>query len=183
MMISAAITLATALAGVPATTAPVAPATQEAAPATPSVGETVHDSAGAVIGTVEAVTPQAVVIKSGTLSIPVAPASVGKGANGWAMGITKAELEAAGQKAQAEAQAQLKAALVAGAEVKDRTGAAVIATVKAADDQFVTVTSAQGAREAKLPANAFGLTPNGIVIGMTADEFNAAVGGAAAPGK
>lgn len=177
MMISAAIALAAVPVGAPAATAPVAPAFQQAAPV-PSVGETVHDSTGAVIGTVETVTPQAIVIKSGTLSIPVAPASVGKGADGWVMGVTKAELEAAAQKAQAEAQAQLKAALVAGAEVKDRTGATVVATVKEADDEFVTLTSTQGAREAKLPANAFGLSPNGIVIGMTADEFNAAIGGA-----
>ncbi|MGK6319921.1 hypothetical protein [Sphingomonas sp. DT-204] len=173
------------LAGIAATPAALAAQTAPApaqAAAAPAVGETVYDSTGAVMGTVEAVSPQAVVINTGAVTVPVPPTSVGKDAKGWHMAMTKADLEAAGKQAQAQQQAQLKTALTPGAQVRASDGTTVIGTVKAADDQFVTLTSQAGGREVKLPIAGFGLGPSGVVVGMTAEQFNAAVGGAAPAG-
>jgi len=160
--------------------APAALAAQTAAPAqteSPKAGDTVYDSAGATMGTVDVVTPQAIVINTGTVKVPVPPTAIGKDAKGFHMAMTKADLEAAGQKAQADAQASVKAAMVAGAQVKDRDGTAVIGTIKATDPQYVTLTTSTG-KDVKLPANAFGMSAAGIVVGMTANEFNAAIAGA-----
>jgi preprotein translocase subunit YajC len=143
---------------------------------TPKAGDTIYDSTGATMGTVDVVTPQAVVINTGTIKVPVPPTAFGKNDKGFHMAMTKAELEAAGQKAQADAQAGIKAAMVAGAQVKDRTGAAVIGTIKETDDQFVTLTT-EGGKDVKLPLAAVGMTEAGMVVGMTADEFNAAIAG------
>lgn len=175
-LLAAGLMIAPAIAS--AQTAPAAPAAGQAA--APAVGDTVYDSTGATMGTVEAVTPQAVVINTGTAKVPVPPTSVGKDAKGWHMAMTKADLEAAAQQAQAAQQQQLKSALTPGAQVHASDGTTVIGTVKAADDQFVTLTSSSG-REVKLPIAGFGAGPNGVVVGMTAEQFNAAVGGAAAP--
>ena len=46
------------------------------------------------------------------------------------------------------------------------------------DAQYVTLTTAKGG-EAKLPLDGFSTGPKGLIIGMTADQFNAAIGAAA----
>ena len=58
-------------------------------------GATVHDKAGAVVGTVESATAEGAVISTGTVRVRVPIASLGLNARGLLIGMTKAELEAA----------------------------------------------------------------------------------------
>lgn len=182
---------ATTLAAVPlfligaaasAQTTPATPPAQPAAapaPATPTVGATVYGSAGSPVGTIESVSADAVVINTGTNRLALPPASIGTSEKGLAIGLTKEQLDAQAATAAASAATDLKSKLVAGAAVSARDGTTQLGKVKTADDQFVTVTTARG--DVRLPIAGFGLGPNGVILGMTANEFNTAVGGAGMP--
>lgn len=167
-----------------AQTAPAAPAPAPsgpaAAPAAPTPGATIYDSAGAVIGTVDQVTPQAVVVNVDNAKVSLPPASIGSGPQGLRIALTRAQVVAAAQQAQAGAQQQLQAQLTPGATVRG-SGGIVVGTVKAADAQYVTLTTTKG--DVKLPMSGFGMGANGPVIGMTAAQLDAAVtqAGGAAP--
>ena len=166
--------------------AQTAPASQTTTPATagtaaagattdvgPSVGATVYDTSGGTIGTITTMTAQTATIDTGTNKVAVPLTSLGKGPNGPRMAMTKAALDAAaGQSANASAD-QLKALLVAGTAVHANDGSTMLGTVKEADDQYVTVTTAKG--DVRLPANGFASRPSGLIVGMTAAQFNAAV--------
>lgn len=171
----------------PTTGAPQTPATGAAqatgaasATATPTVGATVYGSAGTPVGTIESVSADAVVINTGTGRLALPPASIGKSEKGLAIGLTKEQLDAQAASAAATAATDLKSKLVAGAAVSARDGKTPLGTIKSADDQFVTVTTTRGT-DVRLPIAGFGMGPNGVLLGMTANEFNAAVGGTAAP--
>lgn len=172
--------LASAALAVPASIAAQTTAPTPAATAKPAVGATVYDQSGAMVGTIASMTASAVTIDTGTHKVPVPPTSVGTNAKGVVMAMTKAQLDAAYEQASAQAGAQLKAKLVPGTPVNSLHGAATIGTIKMADDQFVTVTTAKG--DVKLPVNGFSTDAQGrVIVGLTADQFNAAVGGSAAP--
>lgn len=157
--------------------APAQPAATAVA-ATPTVGATVYDSAGAVLGTIQQVTPQAVVIDVGGKPAALAPSAVGSGLRGLQVAITRAEVEAQTNQAQG---ANLQQQLVAGAQVRGAAGA-VVGTVKSSTAQTVTITTLKG--DAQLPVTGFAAGPNGPVIGLTAAQLDAAMtqAGAAAPG-
>lgn len=170
---------AAGLLGATAATAQTTPpaATATAAPAT-KVGATVYDTSGGVVGTVSSVTADAVVISTGSHDVAVPTASVGSGAKGPTMAMTKAQLDDAYVQQQAQATAAMKAQMVPGTAVFSRNGTEQVGTIKAADAQYVTLTTAKGG-EVKLPMDGFSTGPKGLIIGMTADQFNAAIGGAA----
>ena len=169
----AGLALASATTGAVAQTAP---ATAKA-PAT-AVGATVYDTAGGVVGTVSSVSPDAVVISTGAHDVAVPPASVGAGAKGPTMAMTKTQLDAAFVQQQDQAAVAMKAQMVPGAAVYGVGGTTQVGTIKAADAQYITLTATKGG-EAKLPISGFSTGPNGLIIGMTADQFNAALGTAA----
>src|SRR3546814_17095918 len=98
---------------------------------------------------------------------------MGSNGKGLVASTTKADVDAAAAKAHAEAQARLQALLTAGTAVNSSDGQPV-GTIKAADPQYVTVTTSQGV-DVKLPANAFSMGQSGgLMIAMTAANFNAA---------
>jgi hypothetical protein len=171
-----------ALAFAPATlhaqqAAPAAGAVQAAA-AAPTVGAPVFDSAGVEIGKVESIANGAVVIASPTGKLSLPTTSIGKGAKGFAIAMTKADLDAAAQQAQAAASGALTSKLVAGTAVGSVDGTATLGTIKSADAQFVTLTTAKG--DVKLPVAGFAAGPSGnVILGMTQAQFDAAIGGAA----
>ncbi|MCM8730250.1 hypothetical protein ACFO8O_04620 [Hephaestia sp. GCM10023244] len=145
---------------------------------TPVAGATIFDPQGAVIGTIEMVTADVVVVNTGAHTVGLPPAAVGSNEKGLVASTTKADLDAAAEKAQADAAAQLQALLVAGTVVNSSDGQPV-GTIKQADAEFVTVTTSKGV-DAKLPANAFSLGESGgLTLAMTAENFNAAVAGSA----
>ncbi|MCP3736319.1 hypothetical protein M9979_15730 [Sphingomonas sp. RP10(2022)] len=167
----------------PAPTQTTTPATgaaaQTGAAATataPTVGATIYDSAGVALGTVASITPQAVVLNTGTAQVPVPPTSIGKTDKGFAMAMTKADLDAAVASSQAQAQAAVKSKLVPGTSVSGLQGA-TLGTIKSADAQFVTVTTAKG--DVKLPIAGFSADASGkVIVGITADQLAAATAGA-----
>ena len=168
--------IAALIAGTAATTA--AAQTAPAAPAAVTTGATVYDTAGGIVGTVSSVTADAVVISTGAHDVAVPPTSVGPGAKGPTMAMTKVQLDAAFVQQQDQAMAAMKTQMVPGAAVYSRNGTEQVGTIKAMDAQYVTLTTAKGG-EAKLPLDGFSTGPKGLIIGMTADQFNAAIGAAA----
>lgn len=82
-------------AAAPAEAAPTAAATQDDLKA----GATVYDSAGATVGTIQSVTANGAVVVSGKLRAEVPTTSFAKNAQGLVIGITKAEFEAAVNRA------------------------------------------------------------------------------------
>lgn len=79
----------------PSDNAPTAAATQ----ADLKAGVEVYDTAGATVGTIQSVTATGAVVASGKLRAEVPTASFAKNAKGLVIGITKAEFEAAVNKA------------------------------------------------------------------------------------
>jgi hypothetical protein len=154
-----------------------ATATGSATATAPTVGATIYDSAGVALGTVASITPQAVILNTGTAQVPVPPASIGKTDKGFAMAMTKADLDAAVASSQAQAQAAVKSKLTPGTAVTGLNGA-TLGTIKSSDAQFVTLTTAKG--DVKLPIGGFSADASGkIVAGITADQLAAATAGAA----
>ena len=174
-----ALASAIALPGAAMAQAPApAPAQTGAATAgvTVTTGATVYDTAGGVVGTVDSTDGTNAVINTGTVKAAVPLTSLGKGAQGPVLALTKAQLEAAAGQQQAQASAEFKSKLVPGATVYG-TGGAQLGTIKSVDATGITLTTTDG--DAKLPMNGCGPGPQGITIGMTADQLKAAMGAAA----
>ena len=136
------------------------------------------DATGAEVGTIDQITGDVVTVNTGTNKVGVPRGNFSVGATGVVLGNTKAQLDAAATQAAAQTQAQVKAALVAGAAVHG-TGGMALGKVKASDDQTVTVTTDKG--DVRLPLAGFAVGPSGLVVGMTAAQFDAAVSAAKAP--
>jgi len=151
------------------TTAPATPAT---AAAQVKAGATVFEPSGAQVGTVDQVNGNVVIVNTGTNKVGVPLGNFAAGPNGPLLGNSKAQLDAAAEQSKAQAKAQLQALLVAGTPVHGTSGA-VLGTVKAANDQLVTVATDKG--EVRLPAGGFAAGPNGLVLGLDAAQFEAAV--------
>ncbi|VWX61016.1 hypothetical protein [Sphingorhabdus sp. 109] len=130
---------------------------------------------GGPVGTVESVAGGAVVIDTGNNKAALSPDAFAKAENGLSITMTKVDLDAAVEKAAADARAKLLAALTPGTEVKTVTGAAVIGTIKENDTEFVTVEH-EGV-PVQLPVEAFMAQPDGVSITMTEDQFKAALAG------
>ena len=156
------------------TAAPVTPAAPAGTAPAVTVGATVYDAQGGTVGTVASIDGANAVIDTGTVKAGVPIASIGTSPKGPTLGLTKAQLEAAAGQAAAQA-GDIKEKLVAGTAVYG-TGGAQLGTIKAADAQFVTLTTAKG--DAKLPIGSFGPGPKGVTIGMTQAQLDAAMGGA-----
>jgi preprotein translocase subunit YajC len=146
-----------------------APATGAATVAT---GATVYDTSGGVVGTVESTDGTNAVVNTGTVKAAIPLTSLGQGAQGPVLAMTKAQLEAAAGQQQAQATADFKSKLVPGATVYG-TGGTQLGTIKSVDASGVTLTTADG--PVVLPANGFGPGPQGIVLGMTAAQLKAAM--------
>lgn len=163
-----------------AVAAPMGATAQTAAPApaavTVTTGATVYDTAGGVVGTIASTDGTNAVIDTGTVKAAIPLTSLGKGAKGPVLAMTKAQLDAAAGQQQAQATAEFKSKLVAGATVYG-TGGSSLGTIKSVDASGITLTTANG--EAKLPASGFGPGPQGITLGMSADQLAAAMNAAA----
>ncbi len=163
----------------PAQTAPAQPATGTTATvtaATPTIGATVYDPAGTPAGTIKTVDAQSVLIATGTNDVAVPLSAIGSSPKGVTVTLTRAQLDAAAAEAKTAAAAQVKAQLVPGTSVRSLNGSAVLGTIKATDAEFVTLTTAKG--DVKLPVTGFAAGPNGVILGLTAAQFDAVVSGA-----
>jgi hypothetical protein len=96
LSISAVTMAAPAIAQDAPSAAPAAPAAQAAAA---KAGDTIYDSAGEAVGTIESVEGQNAVISTGTAKATVPLSAFASGPKGPTIGMTKAQLEAAIQAA------------------------------------------------------------------------------------
>lgn len=158
-----------------AQTAASAPAAAPA-PAAPTVtaGATVIDTAGAPVGTIETVTGGTATLSTGTNKVGVPITSFAQGPNGLVLGMTKAQVDAAAAQAKVGATTEI----AVGSKVSDAQGGAV-GTVEAVAGDLVTVATPNA--KAQLPKKAFAQGPNGLVIGMTGAQLDAAAKAAAVP--
>lgn len=179
--IATALLLGTAAA--PAALAQTAPATPapapvaQTAPQGPAVGVTVKDTAGADVGTIEAINGDLAVINTGTNKVSYPLNAMTPTPTGPIIALTRAELDASFAEQQAKAAAELQTRLAAGTEVFARDGTTKLGTIKAVDAEFVTLTTTAG-KDVRLPRGGFATGRTGLVIGMTAPEFTAATAGA-----
>lgn len=158
---------------VPAAAVAQAPAAAPTAGATVAAGATVYDTSGGVVGTVDSVDGTNAVVNTGTVKAAIPLTSLGQGAQGPVLAMTKAQLEAAASQQQAQASADFKAKLVPGTTVYG-TGGAQLGTIKSVDASGVTLTTTDG--DAVLPMTGFGPGPQGVTLGMTAAQLKAAMG-------
>ena len=166
-----ALSLALAALAVPTS---AALADSAAAPAAMQAGAKVSDTQGGEVGTITAVDGQYVTLKTDKHEVRLPVSSFTAVENGFIMGMTRDQLNAAVDSSLAKAQS-----LVAvGAVVKDTAGGTV-GTIEALDEQYVTVKLSKSS--VKLPRSAVAATPNGPVIGATAAELEAQAAAAAGP--
>lgn len=130
---------------------------------------------GGEVGKVESVAGGAVVVDTGKNKAALSPEAFAKAENGLSITMTKADLDAAIEKAAADARARLLASLTPGTEVKTVTGAAVIGTIQESDAEYVTVD--HDGEPVKLPVAAFMAQADGVSISMTEEQFKAALAG------
>lgn len=151
---------------------------QDAAPAVEAkAGMKVYGPNGGDVGIVDSVSDGAVVVDTGKNKAALATDAFAKKDDGLSIMMTKVDLDAAVEKAAADAKAQLLASLTPGTAVKSVNGSAVIGTIQESDAEYVTVE--HDGQPVKLPVAAFMTQPDGgVSISMTADEFNAAINGA-----
>lgn len=159
--------------------APATAAAAASAKVNVTVGAPVLDAAGGAVGTVSAVTGGAAVVDTGTVKAGIPVASFAQSDKGLHISMTKAELEAAAKGAQAGAQEQLMASLTPGTAITDQNGGAV-GKVDTVEGDFVVVATPNA--KVKLPKTAFAKGANGVVIGMTLAQLEAAAKGAATTG-
>lgn len=146
-----------------------ASASATAAAATPAVGATVYDTAGAEVGKIKSIAAPNFVIDTGKNSATLALTALGTGPKGPVLGMTKAELDAAAEKAGAAAQADTAAAIVADAPVYASDGTTQLGKVaEVTDTEFVLDA---GTVKVKLPKTSVAKGASGLMIGMTAQAF------------
>jgi len=133
-----------------------------------TAGATVKDTKGGVVGTIVRVEGANLVLKTDRHETTLPVSSFTATDEGALFGMTREQLNAEVDKALAAANAQI----VAGATLKGAAGA-VVGTIEAVDDQFVTVKLTSGS-SVRLPRTAVAGGPNGPVTSLTAEQIEAA---------
>lgn len=137
-----------------------------------TVGATVKDTKGGVVGTVASVSGGNVVVDTGSHKVTIPETSFGATPDGPLLAMTRAELDAAAETAMADQKARLASAIQPGASVRGTQGG-VIGTITRLDGDFVMVKGEAG--EARIPAAGLTLKADGLHFGMSAAEFAEAV--------
>ena len=133
-----------------------------------TAGAVVKDTSGGEVGTIVKVEGDQLVLKTDRHEVNLPVSSFTATADGALFAMTRDQLNAEVDKAEAAAAAQI----VAGASVKGAAGVTV-GTIEAVDAQFVTLKLTSG-KSIRLPRSAIGGGPNGPVIGLTAEQIEAA---------
>ena len=155
-----------------------AAATPAAAPA-PAVGAKVFDTAGAEVGTIKSISGPNFVIDTGKNTATLALASLGTSPKGPIIAMTREQLDAAVEKAEADAAAALAAAITVDAPVHAPAGTTVLGKITdVGETDFVMDT---GSAPVKMPKTSVAKGANGLMIGMTAEQFAEATKGTATP--
>jgi hypothetical protein len=139
----------------------------------PAVGTKIFGSDGAEVGTVARIDGPNVVVNLGTVTAALPASTIGEGENGPTIGWTKAELVAAVNQANAQADAALAAALVADAEVYSSDAVLLGKVREITADDLVVVELASG--PASLPKQQMALQGGKLTFLATAADLEAAV--------
>jgi hypothetical protein len=162
---------------------PSAAAQEPAAPAAIAekiiAGAPVFDRDGAQLGTIKSNDGSVAVIAVGDKQIAIPVASFGLTDKGIAIGATVAEITKVIADQDAKAAADLSAALVAGADVKNVDGTQVLSKIKRVEGETVYLEIEVG--ELGFPKSAFYLAPHGLSIAYSVDDFAKVVKEATAP--
>lgn len=156
-----------------------APAPAATAEAQLTVGAGVFDTSGNQIATVDSMAGDNVVVSTGTNKVAIPKGSFGAGEKGAVIAATREQLDAAGAQAAAAAKQAVMAQLTPGADIKGTSGA-TLGKVKAVEGDIVVVTTPKG--DVRVPSAGFATGPSGIVLGMSAADFEAAVAAATPAG-
>lgn len=137
-----------------------------------TVGATVKDTKGGVVGTVASASGGNVVVDTGNHQVTIPETSFATTPDGPLLAMTRAELDSAAEAAMAAEKAKLASAIQPGATVRGTQGG-VIGTISKLDGDFVMVKGEAG--EARIPAAGLSLKADGLHFGMTAEQFSDAV--------
>jgi hypothetical protein len=143
------------------------------------VGAPVFDRDGAQLGVIKSNDGSVAVISVGEKQIAIPIASFGSTDKGIAIGATVAEITNVLAEQDAKAAADLSAALVAGADVKNVDGTQVLAKIKRVDGDTVYLGIEAG--ELGFPKTAFYLKPEGLSIAYSGEDFAKVVNESTAP--
>jgi hypothetical protein len=157
-----------------------------------TAGEPLRDIDGKPIGKVDSVDADGVVVDTGQFKVKVPLVSFGKDKSGLVLGTTAAKFNEVAAKAHAQALASAPPAkpeprpatvadISAGAQLRDINGQPVGKITAVAADGATLDT---GKTKVKLPLDAFGVDPSGLMIAITAEKLNEIIAQAdAAAGK
>lgn len=164
---------ATIIAALPLTIAFASPASAQAQAAQPEatawIGKKVFDPKEGEVGTVTAFKQGMVIVKTDKHEASLPPTSFTYQKGKLYFGMTRAELNTEMDKIVAAS----AASMVVGATVKGSAGSAV-GTIETIDEQFVTIKLVSG-KFVKIPRSGIVGTPDGAVIGLTAEALEALV--------
>lgn len=137
-----------------------------------AAGAAVKDTGGGAVGTVVRVDGDHLIVKTDKHEARLPASSFTPVEGGLLFGMTQAQLNAAIDKAKAEAEAKI----APGAAVSGAAGAAV-GKIEAVDAEWVTVRLSSGGA-VRLPRTAVAATADGVATSLTLAELEAAAKGA-----
>jgi hypothetical protein len=137
-----------------------------------SAGAKVSDTAGGDVGTIASIDGDYVILKTDKHEVRLPKTSFTAHDGGFIMAMTRAQVNAAVEQSLASAAEKI----VVGAVVTGSQGATV-GTIDALDDEYATLKLSSG-KLVRLPRSGLAPGPDGVVIGMTVDELEAAAGAA-----
>lgn len=135
-------------------------------------GATIKDTSGNIVGTIDAVEANGIIVNTGNNQIAI-PASSFANANGTPLlAATKAELDAAAVAMAEDERKTVLATLQHGAPVVDAQGTP-LGTVDIIEGDVVLLKTEVG--EAQVPIKSFRMRAGTLAIAMTAEAFNNAI--------
>jgi len=137
-----------------------------------TVGTTVKDTAGAIVGTVASAADGNIVVDTGKNKVTIPETSFTTTPDGLLLAMTKVQLDTAYETAVAEQKAKLAAAVTPGASLRGSQGG-VLGTITKVDGEFVMVKGEAG--QARIPAANLTLQSDGLHFDMTAAQFAEAI--------
>jgi preprotein translocase subunit YajC len=140
-----------------------------------AAGTAVKDTSGGDVGTVARVDGQFIVVKTDKHEVRLPATSFTPHEGALLFGMTRDQLNAEVERSLAAAAAKI----APGAAVTGTAGAAV-GTISAVDEQTVTIKLASG-NLVRVPRSGVAPGPNGVVVGATAADLEAAAKQSAAP--
>jgi hypothetical protein len=172
----AALLAATTLVAAPAAAQTALAAAQAAPAASPAItaGAAVAGPQGGPVGTIASVGADFAILKTDKHEVRLPKSAFASGSNGLVIGLSRDALNASVE----QALASLNQLLTPNSPVYGAQGAA-LGTVETVENDLVTLKLTSG-KMVRLPKSGFAPGPNGLVIGLTAEQLEAQAGAAGA---